>query len=221
MKRVGSKHSAIIDVGGGESTLVDDLLGYGYRNITLLDISQTAIDVTRKRLGAASERVNWLVGNVTEVELGTATFDIWHDRAVFHFLATASERAGYVRQVGRAVRQGGYVIVSTFGPEGPTKCSGLDLVRAYHKALAESRAFVAGGPLELPETATTISVKEGKRHVQDGPYADAKEQLGGFTIVELPSLDAALEWEARCPAASYGAMEVRPLAPELRRRIVE
>lgn len=93
--------------------------------------------------------------------------------------------------------------------------------RAYHKALAESGAFVAGDPLEVPETATTITVKEGKRHVQDGPYADAKEQLGGFTIVELPSLDAALEWAARCPAASYGAVEVRPLAPELRRRIVE
>jgi hypothetical protein len=93
--------------------------------------------------------------------------------------------------------------------------------RAYHKALAESGAFVAGDPLELPETATTITVKEGKRRVQDGPYADAKEQLGGFTIVELPSLDAALEWAARCPAASYGAVEVRPLAPELKRRIVE
>lgn len=93
--------------------------------------------------------------------------------------------------------------------------------RAYHKALAESGAFVAGDPLEVPETATTITVKEGKRHVQDGPYADAKEQLGGFTIVELPSLDAALEWAARCPAASYGAVEVRPLAPELRRQIVE
>jgi SAM-dependent methyltransferase len=129
IERVGSKDSAIIDVGGGESTLVDDLLGCGYRNITVLDISQTAIDVTRKRLGAAAERVNWLVGNITEVALGTATLDIWHDRAVFHFLATASERAGYVRQVGRAVRQGGYVIVSTFGPEGPTKCSGLDVVR--------------------------------------------------------------------------------------------
>ena len=93
--------------------------------------------------------------------------------------------------------------------------------RAYHKALAESGAFVAGDPLEVPETGTTISVKEGKRRVQDGPYADAKEQLGGFTIVELPSLDAALEWAARCPAASYGAVEVRPLAPELKRRIVE
>jgi len=93
--------------------------------------------------------------------------------------------------------------------------------RAYHKALVESGVFVGGDPLELPETGTTIRIKEGKRGVQDGPYADTKEQLGGFTILELPSLDAALEWAARCPAASYGAVEVRPLAPETKRRIVE
>ena len=93
--------------------------------------------------------------------------------------------------------------------------------RAYHKALVESGAFVGGDPLEAPETGTTITIREGKRGVQDGPYADTKEQLGGFTILELPSLDAALEWAARCPAASYGAVEVRPLAPATKRRIVE
>ena len=92
--------------------------------------------------------------------------------------------------------------------------------RAYHKALVESGVFVGGDPLEVPETGTTIRMKEGKRGVQDGPYADTKEQLGGFTILELPSLDAALEWAARCPAASYGAVEVRPLAPATKRRIV-
>ena len=93
--------------------------------------------------------------------------------------------------------------------------------RAYHKALVDAGVFVAGDPLEVPETGTTIKVKDGKRSVQDGPYADTKEQLGGFTILEVPSLDAALEWAARSPAASYGAVEVRPLAPETRRRIVE
>jgi len=93
--------------------------------------------------------------------------------------------------------------------------------RAYHKALDASGAFVAGDPLEVPETATTVKIKDGKRSVQDGPYADTKEELGGFTILEVPSLDAALEWAARCPAASYGAVEVRPLAPRLKQRIVE
>ncbi len=91
--------------------------------------------------------------------------------------------------------------------------------RAYHKALVESGAYLAGDPLQVPETGTTVRVKEGKRRVQDGPFADTKEQLAGLIVLELPSLDAALDWAARCPAASAGAVEVRPLAPEALRRI--
>jgi 2-polyprenyl-3-methyl-5-hydroxy-6-metoxy-1,4-benzoquinol methylase len=123
------KSASIIDVGGGESTLVDDLLARGYENITVLDISQAAIDANRARLGAASEGVSWLAANITKVELDAAAYDVWHDRAVFHFLTEESDRAAYVRQVARAVRRGGHVVVSTFGPEGPMKCSGLDVVR--------------------------------------------------------------------------------------------
>ncbi len=130
IERVASRRSAsIIDVGGGESTLVDDLIAHGYENITVLDISQTAIDANRKRLREASEHVHWLVADVTNVDLHPSAFDVWHDRAVFHFLTEASDRVAYVRQVARAVRHGGHVIVSTFGPEGPMKCSGLDVVR--------------------------------------------------------------------------------------------
>jgi hypothetical protein len=91
--------------------------------------------------------------------------------------------------------------------------------RGYYKALVEAGVYVGGDPLEVPETGTTIRVKEGKRGVQDGPYADTKEQLGGVLIVELPSLDRALEWAARCPAVSLGAVEVRPLAPSTKHRI--
>jgi hypothetical protein len=91
--------------------------------------------------------------------------------------------------------------------------------RAYYKTIVEAGIYAGGDPLEVPETATTVRVMEGKRHVQDGPFADTKEQLAGFMILELPSLDAALDWAARCPAASAGAVEVRPLAPESRRRI--
>jgi hypothetical protein len=91
--------------------------------------------------------------------------------------------------------------------------------RAYHRALVDAGIFVAGDPLQVPETGTTVRIQEGKRRVQDGPYADTKEQLGGFTILELPSLDVALEWAARCPAASYGTVEIRPLAPELKSRV--
>jgi len=121
--------ASVIDVGGGESTLVDDLLARGYRNITVLDISQTAIEANRKRLGKASERVHWVVADITKVDLDRSAYDVWHDRAVFHFLTVMSDRVAYVRQVAYAVRPGGHVIVSTFGPEGPTKCSGLDVVR--------------------------------------------------------------------------------------------
>jgi hypothetical protein len=91
--------------------------------------------------------------------------------------------------------------------------------RAYHKALVESGTYLAGDPLQVPETGTTVRLKEGKRRVQDGPFADTKEQLGGFIIMELPSLDAALDWAARCPAASIGAVEVRPVSPEYMRRV--
>jgi hypothetical protein len=93
--------------------------------------------------------------------------------------------------------------------------------RAHYKALVDAGVYVGGDPLEVPETGTILRIKEGKRRVQDGPYADTKEQLGGFTVVELPSLDAALDWAARCPAASYGVVEVRPLAVETKRRITE
>jgi hypothetical protein len=83
--------------------------------------------------------------------------------------------------------------------------------RAYHKALAASGAYVGGAPLKDVGTATTVKLKEGRRHVQDGPFAEAKEQLGGFIIVDVASLDAALEWAARCPAAATGSVEVRPV----------
>ena len=124
-----SPSASIIDVGGGESTLVDDLLARGYADITLLDISQTAIDATRERLGKAAERLRWLVADITQVDLAPASYDVWHDRAVFHFLTEPRDRAAYVRQAARAVRPGGHVIVSAFGLEGPVKCSGLEVVR--------------------------------------------------------------------------------------------
>lgn len=124
-----ARSASIIDVGGGESTLVDDLLSRGFENITVLDISQNAIDANRRRLGKAAERAHWLVADITEVELALSAYDVWHDRAVFHFLTAASDRVAYVHQVAHAVKRGGHVIVSTFGLEGPTKCSGFDVAR--------------------------------------------------------------------------------------------
>ena len=91
--------------------------------------------------------------------------------------------------------------------------------RAYYKAVVDAGVYVGGDPLHPPETGTTVRVKDGKRQIQDGPYANTKEQLAGFMILELASLDAALDWAARCPASSYGAVEVRPIAPESKERI--
>jgi len=129
------KDAPIIDVGGGESTLVDDLLARGYRRVTVLDISPTAIEVARERLGSRAQEVDWIVADITQTEIPARRYRVWHDRAVFHFLTDPVQRAAYVRQVARAVAPGGYVIVATFGPEGPTKCSGLDVVRYDADAL--------------------------------------------------------------------------------------
>jgi len=88
--------------------------------------------------------------------------------------------------------------------------------RKYYHAMVDAGVYVGGNPLGPPDTGTTVRFRDNKRQIQDGPYAGTKEQLGGFTILELPSLDAALDWAARCPAASYGAVEVRPLAGGLK-----
>jgi 2-polyprenyl-3-methyl-5-hydroxy-6-metoxy-1,4-benzoquinol methylase len=125
----GDRSSSVLDVGGGESTLVDDLVGKGYRNITVMDISRTAIEHTKKRLGSAMQQVTWLVGDITQARLATHSYDVWHDRAVFHFLKDPDQRIAYVGQVASAVKHGGHVIIGTFGPEGPDKCSGLDVMR--------------------------------------------------------------------------------------------
>lgn len=116
---------AVIDVGGGESTLVDDLLAAGMSDITVLDISPAALEVTRRRLGDAGAQVKWLAGDILEADLPEAAYDVWHDRAVFHFLITEDQRQRYVAQVLKSLKVGGHAILGTFGPEGPDKCSGL------------------------------------------------------------------------------------------------
>lgn len=130
IEQAGAGPSAsIIDVGAGESTLADDLLARGYSDLTVLDISEAAVARSRKRLGDAAQRVTWLVADITKAELEPCFYDVWHDRAVFHFLANECDRQAYVQQVVRSVKRGGHVIISAFGPEGPTRCSGLEVVR--------------------------------------------------------------------------------------------
>ena len=123
------RRAAVIDVGGGESTLVDDLLARQYVDVSVLDLSATAIDFTRKRLGDRAQQVAWFVGDATRHDFGARQFDLWHDRAVFHFLTEDADRRAYVDRVRRSVKPGGFVVMATFGPQGPQRCSGLDVIR--------------------------------------------------------------------------------------------
>ncbi len=123
------KRAAIIDVGGGASPLVDDLLREGYTNLTVLDLSPTALAASRQRLGRDAGRVRWLEADITRVELPEQAYELWHDRAVFHFLTQPGERAAYISALVRAVKTAGHVIVATFSESGPEQCSGLPVVR--------------------------------------------------------------------------------------------
>ena len=137
----------VIDVGGGASTLVDDLLDQAVGNIDVLDISGAALNAARQRLGPRAAEVRWIEGDVTKLSLEQARYDIWHDRAVFHFLTSPDDRAAYVAQVRRAVKPGGHVIVAAFAPDGPQQCSGLPVVRYAPAALHAE----FGGAFELLE----------------------------------------------------------------------
>lgn len=125
-----SASARIIDIGGGSSTLVDDLLAEGYRTVTVLDISAVALDVSRRRLGKRAHAVQWLEGDVTELDLGADSFDIWHDRAALHFLTEDDDLDRYVATLSRALAPGGHAIIAAFAPAGPEQCSGLP-VRRY------------------------------------------------------------------------------------------
>jgi SAM-dependent methyltransferase len=128
-RAVPDRSARIIDVGGGASTLVDGLLHAGYSNVSILDLSPAAFTQAKHRLGDAASIVRWFEADVLTALLPMAEFDLWHDRAVFHFLTNAIDRDAYIAQVRRAVRPRGYVLVATFADDGPTKCSGLPVAR--------------------------------------------------------------------------------------------
>jgi SAM-dependent methyltransferase len=172
IERVADARSAsIIDVGGGESTLVDDLLLRGYKDITVLDVSQTAIDLAKRRLGSAAEQVRWVVADITEMELEPRAYDLWHDRAVFHFLTARERRIAYVRQAARSLKPGGHVIVSTFGPEGPTKCSGLEAMRYDADSLHH-------------EFGTRFRLVESSKELHHTPFGTTQQFLYCLFIME-------------------------------------
>ncbi len=133
------KDAPIIDVGGGRATLVDDLLAREFDDVSVLDLSAAALAEARERLGARGDAVRWLVADVTLAALPRAHYGLWHDRAVFHFLIDADDRARYVANAARSVRAHGHAIVGCFSPDGPERCSGLPVRRYDAPALA--RAF--------------------------------------------------------------------------------
>ena len=145
-----AKDAAIIDIGGGASTLVDDLLQEGFQDLTVLDISATALQAAKARLSAQADRITWMEGDILTATLPAQRYDVWHDRALFHFLLAPDDQARYVAQVRRAVKEGGTVIIATFGLQGPPRCSGLDVVRYSPQTL--ERAF--GGVLRLVSSTT-------------------------------------------------------------------
>lgn len=146
-------HAAVIDVGGGTSPLVDGLLAAGYDDLTVLDLAPSAVEQARARLGHAAAA--WLAADVCAAPLAAGRYDVWHDRAVFHFLTDDASRAAYLAQVRRAVRPGGVVLVATFAEDGPTRCSGLEVAR--YSAAALHGAFGADFTLlrHLREVHTT------------------------------------------------------------------
>ena len=153
IKKTGiSLGAKIIDVGGGASTLVDDLLDQRYSEITVLGIWGTALRRSENRLGRRASLVTWLELDITRAELAPNFYDVWHDRAVFHFLTNETDRAQYVRAVRRSVKTGGHIIVASFGLGGPEKCSGLNVVRYS----AESMHGESGNDFELVDATTEV-----------------------------------------------------------------
>jgi 2-polyprenyl-3-methyl-5-hydroxy-6-metoxy-1,4-benzoquinol methylase len=122
------RQASIIDVGGGVSRLVDALSDEGFADLTVLDISEQATETAKARLGTRASGVRWIVADVTKWQ-PEGTYDVWHDRAAFHFLTAPEDRAAYAERVRRAVRPGGHIIIGTFALDGPERCSGLPVVR--------------------------------------------------------------------------------------------
>jgi 2-polyprenyl-3-methyl-5-hydroxy-6-metoxy-1,4-benzoquinol methylase len=139
--------ASIIDIGGGASRLIDALLDEGFKTITVLDLSEQALATSKARLGAKGAQVQWVVADVTTWE-PSQTYDVWHDRAALHFLTDPKDRAAYAERVAKAVRVGGHVIVGTFAPDGPERCSGLPVIRHDAASLRE----LLGPSFELAES---------------------------------------------------------------------
>jgi SAM-dependent methyltransferase len=161
LRLVDRTPGSVVDVGAGASTLVDALLDAGRTDLTLVDLSAEALDVTRARLGTRAEAVTFVVGDVLAWSPGR-TFDVWHDRAVFHFLTDAEDQHRYVQSATRAVAPGGALVMGTFAPDGPTHCSGLETAR--HDAGSLEALFSDGFRPEHAESETHLTPWDAEQH---------------------------------------------------------
>ena len=137
IEEVGSPSSTVIDIGGGASRLADLLLQRGLLDLTILDLSSAALAAAKARMGNEARRIHWIVADVTNWE-PSRTYDVWHDRATFHFMVAESDRAGYLSRLDRSLKPGGYAIIATFAPDGPEQCSGLPVRRYDADTLAQT-----------------------------------------------------------------------------------
>jgi ubiquinone/menaquinone biosynthesis C-methylase UbiE len=147
-----NERSRVIDVGGGASTLVDDLLDFGVRAVTVLDLSAASLAIARERLGTRAARVNWILADVTQIDIAESSIDLWHDRAALHFLVEPPAVQAYVRAATRAIAPGGHAVIGCFAKDGPDKCSGLPVSRRD----PEEIAALFGAPFALLESRREV-----------------------------------------------------------------
>ncbi|MGH2568713.1 MAG: class I SAM-dependent methyltransferase, partial [Bacteroidota bacterium] len=166
------KSASLIDIGGGDSSLVDDLIQAGYSQLTVLDISSAALERARARLANRADTVTWLNADITQAKLPPYSYDLWHDRAMFHFLTDPASRSDYIRLCQTAVKPGGTVIVATFASDGPEQCSGLSTMRYAPEDL--ERQF--GVSFQLVETVPELH-KTPLGKIQSFVYCLFKKQM--------------------------------------------
>ena len=167
-RRGATKESSLIDIGGGASRLVDTLLGEGMHDIAVLDLSATALDAAKTRLGTASQNVEWITADITAWQ-PMRTYDFWHDRAAFHFLTEPHDRSAYIARLCAVVKPQGHAIIATFAPDGPERCSGLPVMRYDPAALAR----MVGRPFRLVDQ---------RWHVHTTPWGSA--QAFQFSVLQ-------------------------------------
>lgn len=169
IERTGvTREASIVDIGGGASRLVDRLVSAGYRDLTVLDLSGVALNVAMRRLGPDGADVVWIAADVTQW-LPARRYDIWHDRATFHFLTEPAARAAYVDSLHRGLNLGGFVIIGTFAPDGPERCSGLPVMRYDGASLAR-------------QLGSSFRLTHAERHTHKTPAG--VEQLFQFAVLQ-------------------------------------